>query len=424
MTGMDLIYALEGIDEGYIQEARQYQRTIPAWLKGVSIAACFLCVVIIGIFSITKLMAKPQEDPPAPIAPVEATPSAPEEEPSVEESLSEKTAGSFSPYRTVDDTILYGNTEWGIYTDEVYTLEELDPEIWRYSAEKKKISETGEPVEGHPEVTSVEYQFQYCGPELEYGLAAVEVEYDIEQISFEELVAQRTAELGPPDSLDEKLAHWSTVNDGSLKIMTNGKSSLSERLYSSAPPAQTVMESLDVEEYLSDLQAPGGHFGWTYQQHVEQGLLNPEHGTGEWLENEDGSSDFYFHSTAELGGHTVPIDYYFGPTLATDEYVLKQVFVIPPASVSYGDWIETFSGEWERKLVESGEHHYMSPVMLSNILSEDQQRTLGDRAVALGQATAEEFTFSNWSLVTCFYSDGVWQYNGTGAALYLTTPQP
>lgn len=423
MTGIDLIYAMAGIDEGYIHEARQHQRIIPVWMKGVSIAACFLCLLIIGIFSVSKLLTKPQEVSPAPVAPVETTPIVPEEESNVEENIPEETAEIFSPYRVVGDTILYGNTEWGIYTDEVYLLEGLDPDVWRNSKEQKKIYETGIPIEGHPEITSVEYQFQYCGPSLEYGLAAVEVEYDMELVSFDELIAERTRELGSPEFLDETQAHWSTANDGSLKIMTNGESTLLERLHSGST-AQTAIESLDVEAYLSNLQPPNGHFGWTFQQHVEQGLLNPENGTEEWIEYEDGSSDLYFHSTVELGGYTVPIDYYFGPTLATDEYVLKQVFVIPPEDIPYQNWIASFADSWSRKLAGTNGEYYVSPVVLSNLLSEDQQRAIADRAVSLGQTTEEEFTLSNWYLVTFFYSDGVWQYNGTGAALYATIPRP
>lgn len=188
---------------------------------------------------------------------------------------------------------------------------------------------------------------------------------------------------------------------------------------------------MDINAYLEDLQPPGGHFGWSFNQHVDQGLLNPENGTQELIENDDGSSDFYFHSTVELGGYTVPIDYYFGPTLATydrhadpEEYVLKQVFVIPPEDIPHQEWIDSFADSWERKLHKNTSVRYISPVMLSYILTEDQQRTLYDKAVSLGQVTAEEVAFSNWALVSFFYSDGVWQYNGTGAALYATIPRP
>ena len=129
-------------------------------------------------------------------------------------------------------------------------------------------------------------------------------------------------------------------------------------------------------------------------------------------------------SYLENGDYDVRIDYYFGPTLATDEYVLKQFFVILPEDDSHEEWINTMKPVWERKLFESGEYYYMSPVMLSDLLSEDQQRTLADRAVAMGQVTEEEFTLANWPLVTYFYSDGVFQFNGTGAALYVTAPKP
>lgn len=420
MTGIDLICAMADIDEGYIKEARQHQHVIPIWIKGVSIAACFLCVLFIGIFSISKFPAKPREVVPAPVAPVVTTPVVTEGGSDEEGSIPEETAEMFFPYRVVGDTILYGNTEWGSYIDEVYSQEGLNPEIWRFSAEQNIIFETGTPVDGHPEVKSVEYQFQYCGAMLEYGLDGVKVEYDIELVSFDELVAERTAVLGAPDSLDENLAHWSTGNGGSLKIMTNGKSTLLERLYSGEATLQTRIETMDVAAYLSDLRPPGGHFGWTYQQHIDQGLLTPEDGTEEWIESEDGSTSFYFHSTIELGGYTVPIDYCFGPTLATEEYVLKQVFVIPPEELSHQDWIASLADSWKRKLAETRDEYFVSPVVLSDILSEEQQRMVSDRAVSLGEATEENFALTNWSLVTFFYSDGVWQYNGTGAALYMT----
>lgn len=422
MTGIDLIDAMAGIDEGYIQEARQYQRSVPVWLKGISIAACFICILLIGIFSIARLVTKPQEVSPVPIAPAETTPVVPEEESSVEESAPEETAEIFSPYRIVGDTILYGNTEWHMSVEEVYAAEKLSEEKWTHDKESRNVFCYSVPIDGHPEITRMVYQFNYRGPSLEYGLIAVHIEYDAKQISFDELVAQRIEELGEPNSVDP-MGYWLMADLSNLRIVDNGTTVL-EQIYGGTEAFIGTVRYMDVESYLEDIQPPGGHFGWTYQQHIDQGLLVPENGTEEWIENEDGSRSFYFHCTTELGGYTVPIDYYFGPTLATDEYVLKQVFVTPPEEISYQDWIASFSDTfWVRKLYESSDYHYVSPVMLSHLLTEEQQKDYINQLVSLGQATAEEFTFTNWSLVTFFYSEGVWQYNGTGAALYLTTPQ-
>lgn len=429
MTGIDLIYAMDGIDEGYIQEARQHQRITPVWMKGVSIAACFLCLLIIGIFSVSKLLTKPQEVSPAPVAPVETTPIASEEDSAPEESILKETAEIFFPYRIVDNTIFYENTEWGMNVEEVYAAEDLSEEKWTYDKTNKYFLCVSVPIEDHPEVTRMIFGFDYRGSSLEYGLHSVQIEYDAKQISYNELIEHRIEKLGDPNYIDP-MGYWLMPDGSQLRIIDSGTTVL-EQLYSGTESLISTLANLDVEAYLEDLQPPGGHFGWTFQQHVDQGLLNPENGTQELIEYEDGSSDFYFHSNVELGGYMVPIDYYFGPTLATyspdvdpSEYVLKQVFVIPPEEISHQDWIASISDSWARKLVETNGEYFVSPVMLSNLLSEDQQRVIADRAVSLGQTTEEEFTLSNWSLVTFFYSDGVWQYNGTGAALYLTMPRP
>lgn len=430
MTGIDLIYAMEGIDEGFIQEARQNQHSAPTWMQGISIAACFLCILLISIFSIIRLATHSQEVTPAPVAPAETTPIAAEEDSALEESILEETAEVYSPYRIDGDTILYGNTEWGMYTDDIYERENLDSDIWSYDTREKSVLSPEYPLSEHPEVKSISYSFSWVGDNLEFGLSFTTVRYDATQISFDQLFEDRVEMFGSPATKEENRATWIT-SDGTELFLAGDERIISEQLSGKESVFSHGLMDVDVEAYLADLQPPGGHFGWTFQQHVDHGLLTPENGTQELIEHEDGSSDFYFHSTVELGGHTVPVDYYFGSTLATygpnadpAEYVLKQVFVIPPEDIPFEEWLDSISDTWIRKLHENTSRRFVSPVMLSALLSEDQQKMMVDRAVSLGQAPAEELTFSNWSLVAFFYSDGVWQYNGTGAALYLTTPRP
>ena len=420
MTGIDLIYAMDGIDEGYIQEARQYQRIIPIWMKGVSIAACFLCVLIIGIFSIAKLTTQPQEVPPAPVAPAETTPAA-QEESIIEEIAPEEAAEIFSPYWIVGDSIHYGNTEWGIYTDEVYEKEDLDPDIWSYDTKEKSILSPDYPLSEYPEVMSVSYGFSWMGDNLEFGLYSTIIRYDATQISFDDLYEHRVELFGSPATKEENRAIWLT-SDGTELYLSGDDRIISEQLTCNDIVYPHGLMEVDIAVYLENLQPPGGHFGWTYQQHVSQGLLSPENGTEEWITNEDGSSSFYFHSTVELGGYIVPIDYYFGRTFTTDEYVLKQVFVIPPEDIPHQDWIVSIAEPWARKLQENVSGRFVSPVLLAGILTEEEKQLMNE----LGATKSNEDVVSVflWPLVSYFYDDGVWQYNGTGAAQYTTIPRP
>ena len=166
--------------------------------------------------------------------------------------------------------------------------------------------------------------------------------------------------------------------------------------------------------YMSDLQPPNGHFGWTYAQHVEAGLL------AEGLRQEPAEDGYVITDTATLGGYDVEIDYLFGPTLVSEELVLRQAFVKVPDGVVVRDWVESFWDPWKDKLMEDSSLRFTSPVTLNLLLSEETQKEIIDTINR--QQDRSDATLSNWSLLWQGYMPeaGLWQYNGTGAALYLT----
>ena len=326
----------------------------------------------------------------------------------------------FSPYTRSEEKITFQNVRWGMDVNEVFEAESLNGDAWNHVADQKMIHHrTGK--DGLPDgVDDITYSFNWCGPDLEYGLNLVIVDYT-EEIAYEQLLAQRTEELGNPSYSDNDKATWETADNSHLMLM-NGKT-VRERLYSATlPTLQQVLPTLDVEHYMESLQAPQGHFGWTFDQHVEAGLLNSEN--GEWEEDisDDGITRI-FVTTIILDGEPYEAAYSFGPTLASDKEVLRQVFITLPEDVT--DW-ETWAkatvlgGTMVRKLVHTNTVQYMSPVLLSDLFSEEEQQRFVDEINTRKNIT--DATLTNWSLMWCGYMAGgnMWQYNGTGAALYFT----
>lgn len=353
-------------------------------------------------------------------APSNQPESASTEEPTNTESLTQ----TISPYVLSGDGITYGDTQWGMTTEQVFAAEKLDEEAWRYVSQSQSIMPREEPVLDHTEVTDLVYYFNYTGPELEFGLNLVITRYDAQAVSFEHLVAQRTQELGAPGFQDETKASWE-FPDGTALLLINDEEILDERLTASMSQfADGTLQNLDVEAYMEDLQAPNGHFGWSFERHVDAGLLDPNAGTLESrFEEDDSSESLYFHTTTELGGYEVPITYLFHKTLVSEEAVLTQVFVTPPEGVVYREWVESFWDPWKNKLYEQSSLRFTSPVMLSSLLPEETQRALIDQLNARGDRT--DATLTNWPLMCCWYeaSANFWQFNGTGAALYLTATE-
>lgn len=351
-------------------------------------------------------------------------PSQPESTSTEEPTNTEPLTQTISPYVPSGDGITYGDTQWGMTTEQVFAAEKLDEEAWRYVSQSQSITPREEPVLDHTEVTDLVYYFNYTGPELEFGLNLVLTRYDAQAVSFDQLVAQRTQELGVPGFQDETKASWE-FPDGTALLLINDEEILDERLTASMSQfADGTLQNLDVEAYMEDLQAPNGHFGWSFERHVDAGLLDPNAGTLESrFEEDDSSESLYFHTTTLLGGYEVPITYLFHKTLVSEEAVLTQVFVTPPEGVIYREWVESFWDPWKNKLYEQSSLRFTSPVMLSSLLPEETQRALIDQLNARGDRT--DATLTNWPLMCCWYeaSANFWQFNGTGAALYLTATE-
>ena len=328
----------------------------------------------------------------------------------------EEAATVFDPYELEDDQITFRNTAWGMSVEDVFSVEKLDREAWRYSADGKLIRPMPKttPVSDHPEVTDINYCFNWTGPELRYGLNLTIVRYDSSQIDYESLINARTQVLGAPGYSDEDKTVWETENGYTLMLLRD-QNEMTERLTNvKTPYVSNAGETLDVEAYMADLQPPNGHFGWTYEQHVEAGLLE------KGLRQEPTEDGYAITDTVNLGGYDVEISYLFGPTLASEEMVLRQAFVSVPKNVVVRDWVESFWDPWKDKLLENSSLRFTSPVTLNLLLPEETQQEIIDTINERQDRT--DATLNNWSLFWEGYmpESGLWQFNGTGAALYLT----
>ncbi len=322
----------------------------------------------------------------------------------------------FDPYVPEDGVITFRETAWGMGVEDVFSVEHLDREAWRYVPDGNVIQPGPDtaPAPDHPEVTDIAYCFNFIGPDLSYGLDLVIVRYDPEQVSYGDLVRARTRVLGEPGYSGEDKTLWETAKGYTLMLLPHEKE-LTERLvYKDTAFVSNAGAFLDVEAYLADLQPPGGHFGWTYGQHVEAGLLK------DGLRQEPTEDGYRITGAATLGGYDVEIDYLFGPTLASEEPVLRQAFVRVPGDVQVRQWVEAFWDPWKNKLMENGSLRFVSPVTLNLLLPEETQKEIIDTINR--QQDRQDASLSNWSLLWQGYmpEDGLWQYNGTGAALWET----
>ena len=82
MRGIDVIEALQNIDENLIFRAKHHKKYAPAWLRYVSVAACICCALLLGLLIINRLIAPGEENVPDVLAPTEEEieTSAPEDE--------------------------------------------------------------------------------------------------------------------------------------------------------------------------------------------------------------------------------------------------------------------------------------------------------------------------------------------------------
>ena len=117
----------------------------------------------------------------------------------------------------------------------------------------------------------------------------------------------------------------------------------------------------------------------------------------EGLRQEPAEDGYVITDTATLGGYDVEIDYLFGPTLVSEELVLRQAFVKVPDGVVVRDWVESFWDPWKDKLMEDSSLRFTSPVTLNLLLPEETQQEIIETINR--QQDRSDATLSNWSLL-------------------------
>ena len=249
---------------------------------------------------------------------------------------------------------------------------------------------------------------------LTKGLDGIELFYDDSQASYDQLLSDCTGFLGSPEHQDGKSANW-TVDSGyvTLSNLNSLKLTLTSTLRETE--FETLSTPEDVAAYMDSLMPPNGHYGWTYQQHIDAGLLDPDAGT---LTHEDENCDS-FTTTITLGGEEVEARYYFVrnlPLQETDIRILTEVHVVPPEDVPYRDWFARFSDQYMDKLYKSQVNDYRTPVFVGNLITQEQKDEIGNLSLQYAGTYAST---DAWSLSFIWRDGDLLKFNGTGYALYL-----
>ena len=71
MKGIDIIEAMENIDERLILDAKRHKKVAPPWLRFISLAALFCCALLLGLLSINRIISPGEENVPDTLAPTE-----------------------------------------------------------------------------------------------------------------------------------------------------------------------------------------------------------------------------------------------------------------------------------------------------------------------------------------------------------------
>ncbi len=357
---------------------------------------------------------------PAP-EPAEAVSEAPEVLP-VETEFSEVTPTAlYSPYSLSNDEIIFESIPWDtVYSDvanRTATTAALTP-----STSQQGFPMLSGTIPGHPEVSDMEIRSKFSTVYLANVLYQVEINYDLDHTDFDAVVADRTSVLGEPDYLDTEKAFWEKGNT-ELMILNN-KSYVRERLMgASLQMDMTQHPTENIENLLLSLNPPVGRYGWSFQEHVDAGMLDPKDGTTSGDE-----TIFVFTSTIELGGYPLPVGYYFTETYVnrgSGTLVLTEIHVEPPEGVSLNAWLDSFEALWQDKMFAYSDQYWCCPVFVGSLLSNTQTQIITDSMNADGQvaATQEEAQeyLDTWYLASNFYDPARgWVFNGTGAALYRT----
>lgn len=369
------------------------------------------------------------ESSPSPSTTVRVTPVTTE---SSEATVFDTSAPVLSPYTLTESEIRYDNTTWAMTPTELITAQslDLDDDVWRLSDYGKPLLTGTAPYPDHPEVQTVCFLFDFELPYFQQCLFRTEVHYDPEQISFETLVAQRTSELGPPEYTDESKAFW-TLGNTDLTIYADRDGSHREWLsFQHQDFDLTLVTQADLDQFLTNAQPPNGHYGWTFEEHVAAGLLDPEDGVLET--NSEGIVSACFTTTIDLGGYTCDAGYYFSETMAnlgSGRAVLTEVHVDPPDDIPTAQWVSRFSEPWLYRMLHYPDRNaWYVPITAGSLLTEKQRTVIAENLLARAamdngvtlETLEDAYAYlDQWTLAQNFYEAARgWVYNGTGIALY------
>ena len=271
-----------------------------------------------------------------------------------------------------------------------------------------------DPFAEHPEVRKIVYNFQLTDLELTKGLNQVEIFYEDGYYDLDSLLRVCTDILGQPDTQEYS---WTRFPDSAVTLSDVNNLKLTIRCFA----FNTInVSDFDIDGYLESLMPPNGHYGWTFQQHVDAGLLDP--GSGTLYTGEDGNQTF--ETTISLGGENVEAAFFFVEPLlsrGTGTYVLTEVHVLPPEDIPFSQWLSSFSDSFTDKMYERSQRDYITPLMVGNFLTDDQKNAVSEAAF---QYTGAGASTEGWPLICNWYDSsaqpGVWKFNGTGYALYLS----
>ena len=287
-------------------------------------------------------------------APAAPTQRAQEEAPSAADpvSLAEAAPTPYVPLTFDGENACISGLSWNSTPEAVMQTMGYSEDQFQLTNRGKNFSAAVEhPFADHPEVRKIVYEFHLTDLELTKGLDQVEIFYEDGYYDAAALLNACTDILGQPDTDESSWTRFpvssvtlSDVNNLKLSIHWSGRG--------------TEGFIVDTDSYMESLMPPNGHYGWTLQQHVDAGLLDPNNGTLSTAE--DGSQTL--DTTISLGGRDVEAVFFFVEPLVSKgsgTYVLTEVYVLPPEDINP-------ENEWDVYHLEVAQKNrqwaYVSPI--------------------------------------------------------------
>lgn len=330
-------------------------------------------------------------------------------------SLAEPEGTPYVPLAFDGENACINGLFWGITPEAIMHSMGFSEDQFSLTKRGKNFSATVEaPIGDHPEVRKIVYEFHLTDLALTKGLDQVEIFYEDGYYDLDTLLRACTDLLGQPDTEEYS---WTRFPNSAVTLTDVNNLKLIVHWFGRDTSA---FSDVDIDSYVESLMPPNGHYGWTFQQHVDAGLLDP--GSGTLYTGEDGNQTF--ETTISLGGENVEAAFFFVEPLlsrGTGTYVLTEVHVLPPEDIPFSQWLSSFSDSFTDKMYERSQRDYITPLMVGNFLTDDQKNAVSEAAF---QYTGAGASTEGWPLICNWYDSsaqpGVWKFNGTGYALYLS----